>query len=691
MTTTTAPTRILVVEDDTATSHIIAKHLRAFGYDVCGIADTVETAIEAADTTDPQLVLMDIGLADGGDGIVAAQAILERRTIPVVFVAARYDEDTLTRVLAISPIGYLIKPFRPHELKVTLELALHRHGIETQVRRERQVLQELALTDPLTGLANRRHLEHTLQSEWDRAARDRTSLAVVMIDIDGFKSINDTYGHAAGDACLKRVGHILGQLCSRGSDTVGRWGGDEFMVILPRASQEGLRFIAENIVSMIRENPDQTLATPITLSVGGARADSPTAAAGWKPLVADADRRLYAAKALGRDRADCGSDDESLSCDSPPARFKSPLTFSVSPSLRDQLGVIQRSINRDVPIIDQICFAIYEPATGRLSTAVQIADDGGMLSSYSAILASVPSLMQLVESRAPRVINDVRRETSRSTPHSQLLQMMQYRSSYTMPIFVHDDFVGFVFLDSHRPAAFTDSFLAAFNVHLHMIQMLICQEMFAVRALHGTAHAVRHVAHFRDVETSHHLQRMARYSKVIAAELTAQHALSDDFVDLTFLFAPFHDIGKLGVAKSVLLKPTTLTTAEQDAMAAHVDLGSRIVEMLIDEYKLGQFSGIRVLRNIVSGHHEMLDGSGYPRGLNGEQIPLETRIVTVADIFDALTSPRPYKEPWGMARAFMQLRKMVAEGKLDADCVAALETHHFSAAQIMKDFQKTSR
>jgi diguanylate cyclase (GGDEF)-like protein len=691
MTTTTAATRILVVEEDTATGLILAKQLKAFGYEVCGIADTVETAIEAADSTAPQLVLMSVGLANGGDGIVAAQTILERHTIPVVFVTACYDEETLTRVLAISPTGYLIKPFRPSELKVSLDLALHRHGIETQARHERRVLEELAMTDPLTGLANRRHLEQRLQLEWARAARDHSSLAVLIVDIDGFKSMNDTYGHAAGDACLKRVGHLLGQLSTRGSGIFGRWGGDEFMVILPGTSQEGLRFIADNIVTMSREAPDEALAIPITLSVGGSLVDSPTPAADWKPLVAEADRRLYAAKALGRDRADCGSDGESLGGVSPPARFKTQLTLAVSPSLRDQLGVLHRQINRNVPVIDQICVAIYEPATGRLSTALQIAEDGGMLSSYSAILANVPSLMALVESRLPRVINDVRSETSGRSPHSQFLQVMQYRSSYTIPIFVHDDFVGFVFLDSHRPAAFTDDFLAAWNGHLNMIQMLICQEMFVVRALHGTSHAVRHAAHFGDVETSHHLQRMARYSRVIAAELTAQRALSDEFVDLTFLFAPFHDIGKLGVARSVLLKPNSLTTTEQESMAAHVDLGSRIVEMLIDEYKLSQFSGIRVLRNIVSGHHEMLDGSGYPRGLKGDQIPLETRIVTVADIFDALTSRRPYKEPWSMQRAFAELRKMVSAGKLDADCVAALVTHQFSASQILKDVDKTSR
>jgi diguanylate cyclase (GGDEF)-like protein len=687
MTTTPSDrTRVLIADADDATSRIIANHLTGFGYEVCGIVDSVTAAIEAADDWQPALLLMDVTLTDGEDGILAAKSIYERHSIPVVFVTARYDDETFTRALDISPIGYLIKPFRPEDLKATLDLALHRHRTETQDRID---LTELALTDPVTGLANRRGLERLLERMWGDAANKRTAIAILMIDIDNFKSINDTYGHTAGDACLNRAGTLFRKLCGRGGDTVGRWGGDEFLAIVPGITADGLTFIAESMVRLTRESSTSSPHPPHTISVGGAIELTPKPTASWRDLVETADRRLYAAKLRGKDRSNCGDAMESVHNRNEP-RADAPLqTLPLSPSLHDQLQLMRKQLNRIAPIVDQISFATYTRATGRLTMAIQATDDGGLLSDYSAVLADVPSLTNLIATRSARVIHDLRKETSRHTPHSQLLQLMQYRSSYTVPIFVHGDFIGFLFFDSQNPRAFTDEILARIAVQINMIQMLICQEVFAVRALHGTAHAVSHVAHYRDAETGSHLQRMARYAKVIAAELAAQQSLPDDFVDLTFLFAPFHDIGKLGVANSVLQKPDVLNDSEKAMMATHVDLGARIVEMLIDEFELGQFSGIRMLRNIVTAHHEFLDGSGYPRKLQGNEIPLEARIVTVADIFDALTSSRPYKKAWDADLAYDKLREMAADGKLDTACVAALEEHRFSVQQIAERFDSS--
>lgn len=108
-------------------------------------------------------------------------------------------------------------------------------------------------------------------------------------------------------------------------------------------------------------------------------------------------------------------------------------------------------------------------------------------------------------------------------------------------------------------------------------------------------------------------------------------------------------------------------------MQTHVEKGVQLVDKVLSEYSLNAISDADVLRDLIGCHHEFLDGSGYPKGLSGSDIPLEARIITVADIFDALTSQRPYKKPWSVENAIDELRRMAGEGKLDVACINALE------------------
>lgn len=147
-------------------------------------------------------------------------------------------------------------------------------------------------------------------------------------------------------------------------------------------------------------------------------------------------------------------------------------------------------------------------------------------------------------------------------------------------------------------------------------------------------------AEFRDPETGAHILRMAHYSRLIAARL----GFSSDQQDLLLEAAPMHDIGKVGIPDRILLKPGRLTSDEFETMKQHAVLG----------YELLQGSSSRVLQvgaEIARGHHEKYDGSGYPAGLSGDDIPIFSRIVAVADVFDALTSERPYKKAWSMQDA----------------------------------------
>jgi HD-GYP domain-containing protein (c-di-GMP phosphodiesterase class II) len=181
---------------------------------------------------------------------------------------------------------------------------------------------------------------------------------------------------------------------------------------------------------------------------------------------------------------------------------------------------------------------------------------------------------------------------------------------------------------------------------------------------------------------------MSRFSRLIARGLVPSHGLSDEFVEQVFLFSLLHDIGKVGIPDSVLRKKGALTSEERREMQSHVELGSEMIDRLVNDFGLSAVAGIGILRNVVAGHHEFLDGSGYPRKLRAGDIPLEARIVTVADIFDALTSKRAYKEAWTMDEALKTMEKMAAEGKIDADCVAVLRSREDEVRQIIERFKE---
>jgi len=294
--------RVLVVEDEAVTALDLAAELHANNYEVCGIEDSAAGALAAVERERPDLVLMDIRLGDGQDGVEAAGIIVERHQVAVIFLTAHSDEETLARAFDVSPYGYIVKPFRPRDLKVTVELALAKHAADRAAMEE---LTGLVMTDQLTGLGNRRMFDQALATEWSRAAREGRPLAVLMIDIDLFKLFNDSLGHAAGDQCLRAVAQALREGCVRPGDLVCRWGGEEFAIILPGADVEGAEHVANELVRAVRalgiSHGSSEVAPHVTISAG-VGVDVPGSGGSADGLVEMADAALYAAKSEGRDR-----------------------------------------------------------------------------------------------------------------------------------------------------------------------------------------------------------------------------------------------------------------------------------------------------------------------------------------------------------------------------------------------------
>ncbi|MBL8473482.1 MAG: HD domain-containing protein [Rhodocyclaceae bacterium] len=166
-------------------------------------------------------------------------------------------------------------------------------------------------------------------------------------------------------------------------------------------------------------------------------------------------------------------------------------------------------------------------------------------------------------------------------------------------------------------------------------------------------------AEFRDPETGAHILRMANYSSLIAQKM----GMDEEFQDLLLQAAPMHDVGKLGTPDHILLKPGKLTPEEFEIMKQHATIGYEILKDSASEV-------LQLAAKIALSHHEKFDGSGYPGGSVGQDIPIEGRIVAVADVFDALTSERPYKKAWELPRAIAMLEE--GAGKhFDPDCVRA--------------------
>ncbi|MEB3235007.1 MAG: HD domain-containing phosphohydrolase [Cyanobacteriota bacterium] len=206
----------------------------------------------------------------------------------------------------------------------------------------------------------------------------------------------------------------------------------------------------------------------------------------------------------------------------------------------------------------------------------------------------------------------------------------------------------------------------------------------ALRQATGVAHDF---ARLRDSETGNHLERVSRITRLIAIGLAESHQLSATFIEHLSLFSRLHDIGKIGIPDGILLKPGRLTAEEMVVMRTHVELGLEILKKLLGQHSIPEQPATRLMANLIRTHHERLDGSGYPAGLRGEEIPLEGRILAVADVFDAVTSTRPYRLSASVAEGLKMVRDLADKGELDPACVAALEAEREELEAVVADYR----
>lgn len=355
----------------------------------------------------------------------------------------------------------------------------------------------------------------------------------------------------------------------------------------------------------------------------------------------------------------------------PSAPHTTPLTRPAH-DLTSQLRLIHGLVRSRYPFVDRIALALYEPATDRLKTFVSSNTDEVLLKRYEVELSQVPSLMALVRERSSRVVNDIAETFTAHTTHTDWLAERGYRASYTTPVFHGEQLAAFLFFDSKEPGTFSVETGQFMDTFADLIAQLFLLQRQVVDGMLGTIKVAVGLARIRDLETGQHLERMAQYSRLMAQALAERHGLSDEVVEYVYLFAPLHDIGKVGIPDRILLKPGKLDAEEWAVMKQHVSIGEQIIDKIASEMDLADSLPARVMRDIVAGHHERGDGSGYPRGLMMADIPLVARIVAVADVYDALSNRRPYKQAWGEDDIVKEMRQEAAAGRLDTECVESL-------------------
>lgn len=356
-------------------------------------------------------------------------------------------------------------------------------------------------------------------------------------------------------------------------------------------------------------------------------------------------------------------------------------------ALGKKLELIHATLKTHLPFISRIAAALYDEKTDILKTFVYSSSETEPLEHYQARLSEAASLMEIVRKRQPRVVNDLSLFRHGSHEHTRRMQQQEFLSSYTMPMYVHGALFGFLFFNSHEQAPFTEEVLRQIDPYGHLIALTIIHDLSTMQTLMSTIKTARDMAHLRDDETGAHQDRMSRYARLIARKIATLHNLSDERIEKIFIFSVLHDIGKIGMPDYILLKRGKLSNEEFTEMKAHTSKGRQIVDQMVENFGLDTLPDIDILRNIAELHHETMDGSGYPHGRSGNEIPIEARITAVADIFDALTSQRPYKKAWSNDEAFDMLRQLSGV-KLDPDCVNALIDGRQEVEQIQQRFRE---
>lgn len=306
--------RILLVEDSEAQAEATRQLLERNGYEVI-LAATGISALKTAKNVPVDVILLDVVLPDisGNEVSRILKFSEDSKGIPIIMVTAKDSLDDRITSIDAGAEDYLAKPYSEVELISRIYGAMKNKELRDELIRQKKQVEDLlgkvgimAITDPLTGIFNRRHLETELEKEFSKRKRYKQSIACLILDVDHFKRINDSYGHKAGDIVLRELAQRLKQTL-RQVDILARWGGEEFLVVMPQIGREDALKSASRILAFVSNTKFEHINEHITVSIGvSCVSDSINTP---EKLVDTADQALYQAKNNGRNRVEIAEEE----------------------------------------------------------------------------------------------------------------------------------------------------------------------------------------------------------------------------------------------------------------------------------------------------------------------------------------------------------------------------------------------
>ena len=298
--------KVLAAEDNPVFQSMLRALLTKWGYDVVAARDGIEAwrILESAGA--PRLAILD-WMMPGMDGVELCRRVRGSAREPYIYIlllTARTESEDLVQGMEAGADDYLTKPFNAHELRVRLRAGGRILDLQEELMLAREALRDQATHDGLTGLLNRSTILDTLQTELVRAAREHRPVALLMVDLDRFKLVNDTHGHLAGDTVLREAARRM-KSSVRPYDSIGRYGGEEFLMVLPGCDAPTAQAQAERFREALACEPiaigGQSIRVTCSIGVSGSAG---LLVSSTDALVRDADLALYQAKERGRNRVD---------------------------------------------------------------------------------------------------------------------------------------------------------------------------------------------------------------------------------------------------------------------------------------------------------------------------------------------------------------------------------------------------
>lgn len=273
--------------------------------------------------------------------------------------------------------------------------------------------------------------------------------------------------------------------------------------------------------------------------------------------------------------------------------------LNVQLSLTQKLNFLHGVLVRYASAVDRIAVVVYDPKTDLLKTFIHSSGDADSLTNYQAHLEQVASLRDVARSGRPRVVNDIATRYLGTEEHSRKIAGQGYRSSYTLPMYLNGVFFGFVFFNSYRKNAFAKAALDTLDLYGHLVSLMVINELSLIHTMLAAVKTARDMTGYRDVETGSHLDRMAHFARIIAKALAPKFGFDDEYIEHLFLFAPLHDVGKIGVPDSILHKRSPLTVQEYEQMKQHAVKGRQMIDALLAEFQLESLPYVDTLRHIT--------------------------------------------------------------------------------------------